>query len=71
MKPLAKRVNLIKPSPTLSLEATAKAMKRDGIDVISFSAGEPDFDTVDGIKKAAIEAIDSGFTKYTLSLIHI
>lgn len=67
MKSLAKRVNLIKPSPTLSLEAKAKAMRREGIDVISFSAGEPDFDTADGIKEAAIEAINSGFTKYTPS----
>ncbi len=62
---LAKRVSLIKPSPTLSLEAKAKAMKRDGIDVISFSAGEPDFDTPTGIKDAAIKAISDGFTKYT------
>lgn len=62
---LAKRVSLIKPSPTLSLEAKAKAMKRDGIDVISFSAGEPDFDTPTGVKDAAIKAISDGFTKYT------
>ena len=62
---LAKRVSLIKPSPTLSLEAKAKAMKRDGIDVISFSAGEPDFDTPTGVKDAAIKAITDGFTKYT------
>jgi len=67
LKPLAKRAYLIKPSPTLSLEAKAKAMRKDGIDVISFSAGEPDFDTADGIKGAAIEAINSGFTKYTPS----
>lgn len=64
---LAKRVSLIKPSPTLSLEARAKAMRRDGIDVISFSAGEPDFDTPEGVKDAAIKAIKGGFTKYTPS----
>ncbi|MEK6560669.1 MAG: aminotransferase class I/II-fold pyridoxal phosphate-dependent enzyme, partial [Nitrospirota bacterium] len=64
---LAKRVSLIKPSPTLALEARAKAMKKEGIDVISFSAGEPDFDTPDGIKNAAIKAIQDGFTKYTAS----
>lgn len=62
---LAKRVTLIKPSPTLSLEARAKAMRKEGIDVISFSAGEPDFDTPEGVKNAGIEAIKSGFTKYT------
>ena len=64
---LARRVSLIKPSPTLSLEARAKAMKKEGVDVISFSAGEPDFDTPEGIKNAAIEAIKDGFTKYTPS----
>jgi len=64
---LTKRVSLIKPSPTLALEAKAKAMKKEGIDVISFSAGEPDFDTPDGIKNAAISAINDGFTKYTAS----
>ncbi len=64
---LAKRVSLIKPSPTLALEARAKAMKKEGIDVISFSAGEPDFDTPEGIKEAAIRAIKEGFTKYTPS----
>src|SRR4030065_2082534 len=64
---LSNRVSLIKPSPTLALEALAKAMKKDGIDVISVSAGEPDFDTPDGIKNAAISAINSGFTKYTPS----
>src|SRR3972149_3370895 len=64
---LTKRVSLIKPSPTLALETKAKATKKEGIDVISFSAGEPDFDTPDGIKNAAISAINDGFTKYTAS----
>jgi len=52
---------------TLALTAKAKAMKAEGIDVISFGAGEPDFDTPENIKKAAIKAIDEGFTKYTPS----
>lgn len=64
---LAKRVSLIKPSPTLALEARAKAMKKNGIDVISFSAGEPDFDTPDNVKESAIRSIKEGFTKYTPS----
>ena len=62
---LAKRVSLIKPSPTLSITAKAKAMKAEGVDVVGFGAGEPDFDTPDNIKEAAIEAIREGFTKYT------
>ncbi len=62
---LAKRMAKIKPSPTLAVSAKAKAMKARGIDVIGFGAGEPDFDTPDHIKNAAIKAIESGFTKYT------
>lgn len=62
---LAKRVSRIKPSPTLAVSARAKAMKAQGIDVIDFGAGEPDFDTPRNIKDAAIKAIDAGFTKYT------
>jgi len=62
---LAKRTQAIGPSLTLGITAKAKAMKADGIDVIGFGAGEPDFDTPDHIKQEAIEAIKSGFTKYT------
>jgi aspartate aminotransferase len=62
---IAKRMKNIKPSPTLAVAAKAKAMKAEGIDVIGFGAGEPDFDTPDHIKQAAIAAIESGFTKYT------
>lgn len=62
---ISKRVNLIGPSPTLAITAKAKQMKQDGIDVIGFGAGEPDFDTPIHIKEAAKKAIDSGFTKYT------
>ena len=65
MLSLSKKLAKIKPSPTLSLTAQAKAMKAKGIDVISFGAGEPDFDTPLSIKRAAKKAIDSGFTKYT------
>ena len=62
---LSERIGRIKPSPTLAVSAKAKAMKAQGIDVVSFGAGEPDFDTPTPIKEAAIEAIRTGFTKYT------
>ncbi len=55
----------ITPSPTLAMTGRVAAMKREGIDVIGLSAGEPDFDTPDFVKDAAIEAIRSGKTKYT------
>ncbi len=55
----------ISPSSTLAIDAKAKKMKADGIDVIGFGAGEPDFDTPKHIKEAAIKAINDGFTKYT------
>ena len=61
---LADRVNKIQPSPTLSIDAKAKALKAQGIDIVGFGAGEPDFDTPDNIKAAAKKAIDAGFTKY-------
>ncbi len=62
---LSERIGRIKPSPTLAVSAKAKAMKAQGIDVVSFGAGEPDFDTPRHIKEAAIQAIRDGFTKYT------
>lgn len=62
---LSARARNIKPSPTLSMDAKAKAMKAAGVDVINFGVGEPDFDTPDNIKEAAIKAIRDGFTKYT------
>lgn len=61
---LSTRVQSIKPSPTLAISAKAKALKAKGVDVISFGAGEPDFDTPENIKNAAKAAIDAGFTKY-------
>ena len=62
---LADRVQRIKPSPTLAVTNRAKELKAQGKDVIGLGAGEPDFDTPDHIKEAAIEAIRHGFTKYT------
>ena len=61
---LADRVHRIQPSPTLAIDAKAKALKAQGIDVISFGAGEPDFDTPDAIRDAARNAINAGFTRY-------
>lgn len=62
---LATRISMIKPSPTLAITMKANALKAEGKDIIGFGAGEPDFDTPDHIKKAAVRAIESGFTKYT------
>jgi aspartate aminotransferase len=62
---LSKRAGNIKPSPTLAMDAKAKAMKAGGVDIVNFGVGEPDFDTPDNIKEAAIKAIKEGFTKYT------
>jgi aspartate aminotransferase len=65
MNTLAERTLLIKPSVTLAIAAKAGKLRSQGIDVINFSAGEPDFDTPDRIKAAAIEALKRGMTKYT------
>jgi len=62
---ISDRAKRIKPSPTLAMDAKAKAMKASGIDIVSFGVGEPDFDTPENIKEAAIKAIKEGFTKYT------
>lgn len=62
---LSERIKAINPSPTLAITAKANRMKAEGINVIGFGAGEPDFDTPDNIKKAAIDSIEKGFTKYT------
>lgn len=62
---LSARINSIKPSPTLAITMKANALRAEGRDVIGFGAGEPDFDTPDNVKKAAIQAIEEGFTKYT------
>jgi aspartate aminotransferase len=65
MSILSNRAKGLKPSPTLAITAKAKSMQAHGIKVISFGAGEPDFDTPQNIKEAAKKAIDEGFTKYT------
>ncbi|HDD35675.1 MAG TPA: pyridoxal phosphate-dependent aminotransferase, partial [Candidatus Desulfofervidus auxilii] len=62
---LSNRIKDIPPSATLTINAKAKAMQAAGIDVISLATGEPDFDTPEHIKEAAIKAIKDGFTKYT------
>jgi aspartate aminotransferase len=62
---LAERLGQIKPSLTLAVDAKAKAMKKAGQDIVSFGVGEPDFDTPEHIKEAAVQALREGFTKYT------
>ncbi len=62
---ISDRSKRIKPSPTLAIDAKAKTMKASGIDIVSFGVGEPDFDTPENIKEAAIRALQEGFTKYT------
>ncbi len=62
---LSERTQRIKPSATLAMDAKAKSMKARGIDVLNFGLGEPDFDTPDHVKEAAVRAIRDGFTKYT------
>ena len=62
---LSHRVQQVKPSPTLAVTARASELKAQGKNIIGLGAGEPDFDTPDHIKAAAIEAIHAGFTKYT------
>jgi len=61
----SERLKNIKPSATLAISSKAKQMKKDGIDIINFGAGEPDFNTPDNIARAGCEAIESGFTRYT------
>ncbi|MDD5019508.1 MAG: pyridoxal phosphate-dependent aminotransferase [Candidatus Omnitrophica bacterium] len=62
---LSSRAQKVSPSATLQITATAKRMVKEGKDVVAFGAGEPDFDTPEAIKAAAIAAIQSGFTRYT------
>lgn len=62
---LSTKAQSISPSPTMAIDAQAKLMKSQGIDVIGFGAGEPDFDTPEHIKEAAMDAVRQGFTKYT------
>ena len=62
---LSAKAKAVKPSSTLAITAKAKAMKAEGIDVVGFGAGEPDFNTPDNVCEVAIDAIKGGFTKYT------
>lgn len=62
---LSKKAASVKPSSTLAITAKAKALKAEGIDIVGFGAGEPDFNTPDNINEAAVKAIRDGFTKYT------
>lgn len=62
---ISQRAKNISPSPTLAITAKAKQLKAEGVDVIGFGAGEPDFDTPQNVKEAAIKAIEAGLTKYT------
>ncbi|MDD3138707.1 MAG: pyridoxal phosphate-dependent aminotransferase [Lachnospiraceae bacterium] len=62
---LSKKAGMVTPSSTLAITAKAKEMKAEGIDVVGFGAGEPDFNTPDNINQAAIQAIHEGHTKYT------
>src|ERR1051325_6043061 len=64
---ISKRAAALSPSLTLAIDSKAKQMKADGLDVVGFGAGEPDFDTPQHIKDAAIAALNAGFTKYTPS----
>ena len=65
MQLLAERLGRISPSQTMAITAKARALKAEGRDIISLSAGEPDFDTPENVKQAAIHAIEAGETKYT------
>lgn len=62
---LSAYIQAVAPSPTMAITAKANALRREGVDVITLSAGEPDFDTPEHIKDAAKRALDEGFTKYT------
>jgi len=62
---LSRRAQALKPSPTLAINAKEKLLRAQGLDIAGFGAGEPDFDTPEHIKQAAIDAVNKGFTKYT------
>ena len=64
---VSRRVQRVKPSPTLAMTARAAQLRREGKDVISLSVGEPDFDTPAHIRAAGIAAIEAGYTRYTNS----
>src|ERR1041384_2977887 len=63
--PIAERISSISVSSTMKVAADAERLRNEGVDVVDFGAGEPDFPTPDNIKQAAIRAIEQNFTKYT------
>ena len=65
MKPISKIAKGIAPSATMAIDSLSKQMKADGIDVVGFGAGEPDFNTPEHIKQAGIRAIEENKTRYT------
>ena len=65
MTRLTKRIESVKPSATITISAKAMELRAKGVDIISLSQGEPDFDTPNHIKEAAVQAIKDGKTKYT------
>src|SRR5215468_11130021 len=65
INPIAERISSISVSSTMKVSAEADRLRSEGVDVVDFGAGEPDFPTPDNIKQAAIRALDSNFTKYT------
>lgn len=65
MMPISEKIQSIAASPTLAIDEKVKVMQGEGVDVIGFGAGQPDFDTPEHIKEAAVKAIADGFTKYT------
>ena len=62
---IAERISLISVSSTMKVAADAEKLRTEGVDVVDFGAGEPDFPTPDNIKRAAIRALEQNFTKYT------
>ncbi|MGC8843921.1 MAG: aminotransferase class I/II-fold pyridoxal phosphate-dependent enzyme, partial [bacterium] len=62
---ISRKARMLSPSPTLSLSAKVRELRKKGQRIISFTAGEPDFDTPVAIKEEAKRALDEGFTKYT------
>src|ERR1700727_3514991 len=65
LQALAERISTISVSSTMKVAADAEKLRREGVDVVDFSAGEPDFPTPDNIKQAGIRAINENFSKYT------
>src|SRR6201994_2353726 len=65
VNPISERISTISESSTMKVAADAAKLRAEGVDVVDFGAGEPDFPTPDNIKQAAIRALDQNFTKYT------